>query len=125
MPAGKTVNFCCIDTVGDMPYSIGKDVSMFGSRPLRLVGWVVDASRKLPASNVDVVVDGVAYAAHYGIGRKDVVDSLKEPAYEKSGFEFLMPGGLLAQGKHKISVRVVSSDGHEYIQSPSIVVTVE
>ena len=52
---------------------------MFSSRPLRLVGWTVDQSEKLPVSNVDVVIDGVAYAAHYGIPRKDVADYLKQP----------------------------------------------
>jgi hypothetical protein len=111
-----------IDVVGPVTNPQGKTVSAFASRALVVAGWAVDTTNQLVASNVDVVIDGVPYAAHYGLPRKDVAAYLKDDVYEKSGFEFSMPTGRLAIGSHTLFIRVVGSDGKSFVPSPEITV---
>jgi hypothetical protein len=114
-----------IDLVGPISNPTGKAISAFASRPFPVAGWAVDTDNKQVAANVDVVIDGVPYAARYGISRKDVAAYLKDDAFEKSGFEFSMPSGALAVGSHTVVVRVVGRDAKSFVQSPELKVAIE
>ena len=110
-----------VDLVGSVT-SPGNTVSAFTSRPLMVAGWAVDATNKKPASNVDIVIDGIPYAARYGVPRPDVATHLKDSIYEPSGFEFSMPARGLSEGTHTLFIRVIASDGQSFVQSPDITV---
>jgi hypothetical protein len=125
LPQRQEGTIYVIDAVGPVASPMGKTVSAFAARALPIAGWAIDSPNKLPASNVDVVIDGIPYAAHYGVPRKDVAAYLKDNRYETSGFEFSMPAGVLAKGSHTLSIRVVGSDGKSYVQSPGITVVLE
>jgi hypothetical protein len=94
------------------------------SQDLLVSGWAIDEPNKALAGNVDVVIDGVPYGARYGVPRKDVADYFKEPACEKSGFQFSILAGQLTKGTHKVLVRAVASDGKSYVASPEITLVV-
>ena len=85
-----------------------------------VAGWAVDDLSKSAAANVDVVLDHVPYAAHYGLPRKDVAASLNNPGYEYSGFQYTIPASQLTKGIHVFAIRVVSADGKSYVESPEL-----
>lgn len=114
-----------IDNIGPVSNpGAGQPVQLSPSQDLVVGGWAIDEPNKALASNVDVVIDGVPYAAHYGSPRKDVADHFKEPAYEKSGFQFSIMAGQLTKGTHKVFIRAVASDGKSYVASPEITLIV-
>lgn len=126
MPVSKVGTTFVIDFIGSVASPMNKtSVNVSGSQPLRVSGWAVDLPAKAVAANVDVVIDGVPYAARYGMPRNDVAAYLQDPKYERSGFEYMVPARQLSKGTHTISVRVIMSDGKAYVQSPGIAMNVE
>jgi len=109
---------CHVDVIGPIVAPGRQIVMAFAGRALRVAGWAIDQRSRSTASAVDVVIDGVPYAALYGVSRKDVAAFLKDKRYELSGFDFTMPGGVLAAGDHTMSIRVVRRDGKSFLQSP-------
>lgn len=115
-----------IDNIGPVSNpGAGQPVHVSSSQDLLVSGWAIDEPNKALASNVDVVIDGISYAARYGVQRQDVAAFFKEPAYEKSGFQFSILAGQLTKGSHKCFIRVVASDGKSYVASPEITLVVE
>jgi hypothetical protein len=113
-----------IDNIGPVA-NPGQSVHVSSSQDLVVSGWAIDEPNKALASNVDVVIDGVPCAARYGAQRKDVADYFKEPAYEKSGFQFSILAGQLTKEPHNLFIRVVANDGKSYVASPEITLVVE
>src|SRR6185503_19510825 len=111
LPSREAGFMYAIDVVGPVNSPLGKTVSAFVTRALKVSGWAVDSPSKQAASNVDVVIDGVPYAATYGLPRVDVASQFKVKSYRKSGYEFSMPAGGLRKGTHTLCIRVVASDG--------------
>jgi hypothetical protein len=68
-------------------------------------GWAADAG------GVAVVFDGVAHPARYGIQNPDAPDT-------KSGFICLLRAKDFSVGKHKVSLRVVTSDRQAVFETP-------
>lgn len=94
-------------------------------RPLQMSGWAVDAPAKALGSGVDIVIDGIPFAAQYSMDRADVARALKVPAYAKAGFQLTMQAGQVSQGSHTIAVRVLSKDGAGYYEGSTIPFTVQ
>jgi len=103
---------CVLERIGDV-WSPGlhQPVAVSAAAPLRFLGWAVDIQGKSVAGGVDIVIDGMPWATKYGLGRGDVADFLKVPAYRDSGFEFLLPTYKLDKGRHKVTFRVVNKEG--------------
>ncbi len=89
-------------------------------QPMVFDGFAFDAAAKAPAKGVDVVVDGKAYGTAYGRARADVAQFFKAPALVNVGFRTVLPADTVAVGNHTVVVRVVSSDGQGYFDSPPI-----
>jgi hypothetical protein len=91
---------------------------IFASRIFLVAGWAADPSQGL-TGGVEVVVDGQAYPAMYGLQRPDVAAYFKNPSYENAGFLLSMPAGRLSHGAHQFSVRILAKDKTSYFESPS------
>ncbi|MCR5878340.1 hypothetical protein [Phenylobacterium sp. J367] len=61
--------------------------------PLLISGFAFDGAAKAPAQGVDVVIDGVARPAAYGVARQDVADHFKNPKLAAVGFNLNLPAG--------------------------------
>lgn len=94
-------------------------------RPAVFDGFGFDPVAKVPASGVDVVIDGRAYGTTYGSPRQDVANFFKTPALIDVGFRMVLPTGSLAAGPHSVAVRVVAADGKGYFESPPIPFSVQ
>ena len=115
-----------IDNIGPVSQPVdGQPVRVSFSQDLAISGWAFDEPNRALASHVDVVIDGVPYAASYGVQRRDVANYFKDPVYEGSGFQFSMLAGQLTKGTHKSFIRVVANDGKSYVASPETILVVE
>ena len=90
------------------PYA-SNEVRAAAAQGLRVEGWAVDSLANAPASGVEIVVDGVAYEARYGLERRDVSEYFDRPAYIPSGFALDLPAALFAEGAHDLRIRVISA----------------
>jgi hypothetical protein len=91
----------------------------------RVSGWAIDHPNRAPADGVDVVIDKMLFPSTYGTHRSDVAEYFRRTDYRDTGFTATIPANALAAGEHWLSLRVVSSNGGCYYQSPSVRVTVE
>jgi hypothetical protein len=91
----------------------------------KVYGWAVDHPNRAPATGVDVVIDRLVFPSTYGAYRNDVAESYRRPNYRDTGFTAIIPANTLPAGEHWLSLRVVSSDGGCYYQSPGVRLTVE
>ncbi len=131
VPASRALGSCGsqtptnIDQIGELmaPFA-EKPIHLSGSGGFRVVGWAVDRKLEAVALAVDVVIDTTPFPSLYGLDRRDVAEYFKQPAYNSSGFASDIPRDVLEKGTHMLSLRVVSSDGACYYESPRIEVTV-
>jgi hypothetical protein len=115
-----------LDRVGEALDPLNKQpAGTPGDAPIALSGFGFDPAAKAPAKGVDVVIDGKAYAAAYGIAREDVANYFKSPALSATGYVVTLPAGFLVNGPHKVTVRVIAADGKGYFESPPIPFTVD
>ena len=91
---------------------------------LVVIGWAFDGATARPASAVEVAIDGIPFRADYGTGRPDVAEHFGVPDYVNCGFTFTMKARQLSRGQHVLAVRVVSTDGSQYWQSPEVLLVV-
>jgi hypothetical protein len=77
-------------------------------------GWAVDARAKEAAGGVYIDVDGKLYPAYYGLARGDVAQVFEEEAYHYTGFEGSMRASRIGEGRHTLSIVVLSSDKQRY-----------
>lgn len=101
-----------------------KPAATSGDAPIVLDGFGFDPVAKAPAKGVDLVIDGKAYAAAYGVSRMDVASYFKVPGLVATGYSATLPAGALAKGPHAVAVRVIAADGKGYFESPKIAFTV-
>jgi hypothetical protein len=110
-----------LDHIGQATDPRGKPPAVTAAgAPILLNGFAFDPVAKTPAKGVDVVVDGKTYGTKYGAARTDVATFFKAPALVNVGFTVTLPASSLAAGAHAVVVRVVSSDGRGYFDSPEI-----
>lgn len=77
-----------------------------------VVGWAVDDLASAPAKTVFIDVDGLAFQqAVYGDDSPGAVSALGNASYAQCGFDAILDTTHLAPGPHRLTVRVVSSDG--------------
>ena len=74
---------------------------------------------------MDLLIDGIPLQAIYGIYRPDVSDHFQLPAYRPSGFLAGAPMSRFGKGPHALALRVVSTDGRCYYETPAQAVLVD
>jgi hypothetical protein len=77
-------------------------------------GWAVDARAKEAAGGVYLDVDGELFPAYYGLEREDVAQAFEEEAYHYTGFEGSIRASRIGEGRHTLSIVVLSSDRERY-----------
>jgi hypothetical protein len=90
------------------------------AQPIVFDGFAFDPVAKAPAKGVDVVVDGKAYGAVYGVERPDVARFFNAPMLVKVGLRATLPAHSLTMGPHTVVLRVVAADGKSFYESPQI-----
>jgi hypothetical protein len=114
------------DNLGPINYpAVQKSNEISGDADNAVSGWALDLSQKGTAGGVDVVIDQVPYAAHYGAARTDVADHFKRPDCTNSGFHLNLARGQLPKGQHTVSIRVISADKKSYNEGPVVQFTVK
>ncbi|HEV2533600.1 hypothetical protein [Phenylobacterium sp.] len=88
------------------------------SEPIDLRGFAFDGPGRKLARGVDLVVDGVAYEARYGLRRDDVAKSQNDAELTACGFVLTLAPQSLAPGSHAVRVRVIAADGGGYYETP-------
>jgi hypothetical protein len=116
-----------VDKVGAKlsPFAGGaSSVTVSSDGTVAVAGWIVDEPHKSAGSGAEVVIDGKAYQAEYGIARPDVANFKGGPAYTNSGFTVSFPAAALGKGTHSFAVRGIAADRSTYYSTPewSIVV---
>jgi len=96
-----------------------------GVAPIEIRGFAFDQIAMAPSPAVDVVIDGVPYAARHGRWRVDVADSYGDQALGDSGFSLVLAARALAPGPHTAAIRAVSADGKGYYEAPTVPFEVE
>jgi len=77
-----------------------------------VVGWAIDDQVPAPAKTVFIEVDGVAFQqAVYGDDSPAAVAALGSSKFALCGFDAILDTTRLTPGPHRLTVRVVSSDG--------------
>jgi phosphoglycerol transferase len=102
-----------------------KGVHVSPSSEVKVTGWALDPSHKSTAGGLDIVVDRTPFASMYGLSRDDVAKYFQHPEYRDSGFVASIPREALTKGEHTLRVRVVSSDGKCYRESPGLSLIVD
>jgi len=126
MDACKGQPLMSVDQIGAAHAPFGAEpIHVARSGEFRVSGWAVDQSLQSVGGGVDVLIDETPFRSVYGADRRDVVDHFKRPRYLESGFTLSIPAKTLAQGRHALSFRVVSSDGSCYYQTGGIPVIIE
>jgi hypothetical protein len=74
-------------------------------------GWAVDWPAQDLAGGVAVVIDGVAYPTRYGLRDDKASKTLNSEKFLLSGFNCITSVKALGEGKHEISLKVLSRDG--------------
>ena len=96
--------------------------AQFG-QPLVLGAWVTDPAGHA-GSAADIAIDGLPFTTTYGLDRPDIAKFLRAPAAAHCGLQATVPGGV-SRGKHKLTLRVVSSDQELYYESLPITLTIQ
>jgi FkbM family methyltransferase len=139
MPAGKPplglsrelvrselASACIFDYIGSVvnPWAV-ESIHVSGDAPLQFMGWAVDEPNRSAAGGVDVVIDDAPYSAVYNGSRPDVADHFKTMACLNSGFRLVLAPGILAQGQHVVSLRMIAHDRKSYYQGPALTFTID
>ncbi|WP_411289192.1 hypothetical protein [Phenylobacterium sp.] len=114
-----------LDSVNEAVDPMNKPASIVGGKPLTMSGFGFDSVTNQPARGVDIVLDGTAYGTTYGHLRQDVADYKKSAALGNTGYTVTIPASAATAGEHTVVVRVISSDGKSYAESPAIKFTVQ
>jgi hypothetical protein len=99
----------------NIPYSLSTTIISLAS-DVEVRGWAIDEAAQKAAGGVELLIDGKAYKTQYGLDRPDVRTFFKNPAYNKSGFTFMLLANSLSRGPHNMIVRVISADAKTYYE---------
>jgi hypothetical protein len=126
LPPAPGTPLYSLDKIGDVVEPFAKPpVQVQFAGEIQLTGFAADAVARDLAGGVDIAIDGLAFTAHYGISREDVAQYFKVPAYSRTGFSFSIPARYFGPGRHKLTVRVVSSDKTKYFESPVLDINIQ
>ncbi len=84
-------------------------------------GWAVDGKSKSPAGGVFLEIDGICYPTYYGCRRDDAVETLRSNKALRSGYLREFSAQQVPPGKHRIALKVLSTDRSGLLQTPPAV----
>lgn len=87
-------------------------------------GWAVDREAGRGAA-VELVVAGRRFQAEHGLPRLDVAEYFSQPGFATSGFQCLLPAGTLPPGEHELRLRILLSDGAQFLETPAYRLVIE
>lgn len=88
------------------------------AEPIDLRGFALDGATL--ARGVDLVIDGAAYAARYGLPRGDVAKDRGDASLAPCGFVLTLAPNALPTGRHTVTVRVLTADEQAYYEGPEV-----
>lgn len=109
-----------LDVINRSPDPYNRPAKIKAGVPVTFSGFVLDPVAKQPGKAVDIVIDGKAYGADYGLPRQDVADYFKNPSLVKTGFTVVLPAEAIPAGSHTVTIRVVAANGPTYFDSAPI-----
>ncbi len=81
-------------------------------------GWAFDKHSNAPAKDVYIVINNKRYKCSYGLERKSIAERFENPSLLKTGFSRKLKKADYEQGKHQISIVIVSTDGKVEYTNP-------
>jgi hypothetical protein len=115
-----------IETINDVqPGWQGSDVVQVSlqAKELAIVGWAVDRAAGSAAGAVFVTVDGqIDIPVLYGKSRSDVASYFGEKHYRSSGFSAWIPISVIGEGRHTLSLKIVTADKKGYYEATQNVI---
>jgi hypothetical protein len=119
--SAKSETLCLIESIDDERNLQDAVVHIPCGVDLIVSGWAVDVPNRDAAGGVWLDVDGRLYRAHYGIPRSDVAFSLRNAAFDPSGFVAAVPMASIGpRGLHRVTVRVMNHAASAYYVGRSI-----
>jgi hypothetical protein len=112
LPRDDTPPIASIDRITSKSTEAGIEVT--------LSGWAIDSRSRAAGSEIEVLVDGAAYPAQYGLPRPDVAAASGNRLQADSGFHAVVVLPAQASGLHRFAVRLVSRDRASYADSGAI-----
>lgn len=114
------------DHVGDVFDPLGKAPAVVRlNGEISVSGFAIDEPAGRAAAGVDIAIDSLPFAAHYALDRPDVAGYFKNPAYQKSGFDFSIPARYFEKGTHKLVARVIAANRQGYQEAPPITIEIQ
>jgi ABC-type polysaccharide/polyol phosphate transport system ATPase subunit len=105
-----------IDTINNIPIDKQNQPLQIGNiKGVIIRGWAADERVKDISGGVIISIDGRDYKAKYGIERLDIADIHHNARYRYSGFECRIPASEITDGRHDLSIKIVTHDGGECI----------
>ncbi len=117
-PAGAIKVPCTIDKINAQP-AAKQTVNVEAGGELRFVGWVSDASKRVPDQFTIVLAGPAIYGVTgtAGLSRPDVARVLKAPALENAGFNVLTALATVEAGEYSVSI--VQTAGAKVVLCPT------
>jgi hypothetical protein len=111
-------------TVASEPAPHGVEIA--ATSVLSFEGWAVDKPALAAAGGTFAQIDdGSRVTCVYGASRPDVAKVLGSDSFEPSGFACNIEPGVVAKGRHSVSIGIVSADRtHFYLERHQLEVTV-
>jgi hypothetical protein len=107
-------------------YGKGSKLTVPSDEPIQFTGWAIDQVAATAPSNAIIQVDEFARASAALTDRSDVSEAYKNPEYERSGFDIIVPPALLPSGTHRLAFLVEDRNRTGYYVDPLwLTVTVE
>ncbi len=97
----------------------GAKIVMTEGQNLEVSGWAIEESAKAAPSVAYLQVDQFARARGPLFARPDVAATLKNPQYERSGFNIIVPSALLREGTHRLAFLLEDQSREGYYVDPA------
>ena len=108
-------------TVGPADVPVAATITASAAQPIAILGWAVDGKAGSGATGIILLVDDTTrIPALFGGVRPDVAAAFKNPAYERSAFDGVIPANSLSPGDHRIGMLIQSADRSTDYKVPQI-----
>jgi hypothetical protein len=120
LPGKPTVTLDVLRVGGQMEtFKKGVKIVITEGQNLEVSGWAIEESAKAAPSVAYLQVDQFARARSPLEARPDVAAMLKNPQYEKSGFNIVVPSALLPEGTHRLAFLLEDQNNAGYYVDPA------
>lgn len=107
-----------ITSIDDIKLEKDRKNAPVKSDVFKIKGWAFDKHSYGPAKTVWLEINGKDYKTTYGLQRKSVAKRFGNKVLEKTGFVRMLNKADFEVGRHRVKVKVLSSDGNEIFIKP-------